>query len=71
MNAFMPRCFLILITAVAAPLAAQLDRIPPPSATSPLARNAASVEAGQRRFRQNSGLAWVTTTSFGAANHEF
>jgi mono/diheme cytochrome c family protein len=38
--------------AVATPLVAQLDRIPPPSATSPLARNAASVEAGQRRFRQ-------------------
>jgi cytochrome c oxidase cbb3-type subunit III len=42
----------VLILALAAPLAAQLDRIPPPNATSPLARNTASVEAGQARFRQ-------------------
>lgn len=46
----MRRCSLALL--LAAPLAAQLDRIPPPNATSPLARNAASVEAGQVRFRQ-------------------
>jgi cytochrome c oxidase cbb3-type subunit III len=36
----------------ALPAMAQLDRIPPPNAANPLTRNAASVEAGQKRFRQ-------------------
>ena len=36
----------------ALPAAGQLDRIPPPSAANPLTRNAAAIEAGQRRFRQ-------------------
>jgi cytochrome c oxidase cbb3-type subunit III len=32
--------------------AGQLDRIPPPSSANPLTRDAAAIEAGQRRFRQ-------------------
>src|SRR5579862_3723182 len=48
-----PMILLIVILLVAAlPVAAQLDRIPPPSNADPLARNAGSVEAGQQRFRQ-------------------
>ena len=33
-------------------LIAQLDRIPPPSPSNPLTRNVASIDAGQKRFRQ-------------------
>lgn len=36
----------------AVPLVAQLDRIPPPTTSNPLTRNAAAIEAGQGRFRQ-------------------
>ncbi len=36
----------------ALPSVAQLDRIPPPSSVNPLTRDAAALEAGQRRFRQ-------------------
>jgi cytochrome c oxidase cbb3-type subunit 3 len=36
----------------ALPSFAQLDRIPPPSVVSPLTRDPAALEAGQRRFRQ-------------------
>src|SRR5215471_20366507 len=43
---------LLLLLASVAPLAAQLDRIPPPNMTSPLLRDAAAIEAGQQRFRQ-------------------
>jgi Cytochrome c, mono- and diheme variants len=43
------RCAVFLL---AIPLTAQLDRVPPPSSANPLVRNAASVDAGQRRFRQ-------------------
>ena len=47
----MTKTFALLLTGVA-PLLAQLDRIPPPNTNSPLLRNPASIEAGQRRFRQ-------------------
>ena len=33
-------------------LIAQLDRIPPPSPSNPLTRNVATIDAGQKRFRQ-------------------
>lgn len=36
----------------ALPAVGQLDRIAPPSSANPLTRNAALIEAGQRRFRQ-------------------
>ena len=44
--------YVLIMAAGALPAAAQLDRIPPPTTASPLARNAADVEAGQRQFRQ-------------------
>src|SRR5450432_3537327 len=34
------------------PAMGQLDRIPPPTSSNPLTRDAAAVDAGQRRFRQ-------------------
>ena len=34
------------------PLMGQLDRIPPPTSSNPLTRNVATIEAGQKRFRQ-------------------
>src|ERR1051326_8593156 len=43
---------LLLLLASVVPLAAQLDRIPPPNMTSPLLRDAAAIAAGQQRFRQ-------------------
>ncbi len=46
---FKPQIALFLC---AVPALGQLDRIPPPSAANPLTRNAAAIEAGQRRFRQ-------------------
>src|ERR1700730_13169162 len=36
----------------AVPVMGQLDRIPPPTSANPLTRDAAAIEAGQRRFRQ-------------------
>lgn len=41
-----------LLFVCAFPAMGQLDRIPPPNSANPLTRNAAAVEAGQRRFRQ-------------------
>src|SRR6516164_8411957 len=43
---------ILLLLAIAAPLAAQLDRIPPPNMTSPLLRDPAAIQAGERRFSQ-------------------
>ena len=42
----MSKCSLLLVALT--PLIAQLDRIPPPNTASPLARNPATVETGQR-----------------------
>ena len=42
----------IVLLLWALPVLGQLDRIPPPSSANPLTRNAAAIEAGQRRFRQ-------------------
>ena len=47
-NALVIGCTLVC----AAPMGAQLDRVPPPSSANPLTHNAAAVDAGQKRFRQ-------------------
>ena len=41
-----------VVLLIAFPAMGQLDRIPPPSVGNPLTRNAAAIDAGQRRFRQ-------------------
>jgi cytochrome c oxidase cbb3-type subunit 3 len=42
----------VVLFVTAFPAIGQLDRIPPPNSANPLTRNAAAVDAGQRRFRQ-------------------